>query len=161
QFNLLVSSSSTARGSYQLAGGTLTAAGEYVGDSGFGTFTQTGGYNSTSAIYLGAYFTQFTGIGTYALQGGTLNAGSITCLTNWTFTQTGGTLTFGTFAQGGGSVSLTQLQLGSAAAGQTYLLSAGTLIVPSIDVGPGGSFNLSGGTLLGGTCNLSGGVATL
>jgi len=53
-------------GTYALGGtGTLQSAQEYIGSSGTGTFTQTGGTNTVGTLSIGAS-------GTYSLQGGTL-----------------------------------------------------------------------------------------
>lgn len=63
----------TANGTLSyISGGTLSAAGVYVGSTGAGTLTHTGGTNSTSGLYLGRYVGDS---GTYLLSGaGTLNA---------------------------------------------------------------------------------------
>jgi hypothetical protein len=68
----------SASGDYNLTGGTLTSsASEYVGFSGTGNFTQSGGSNTTrgvSPLYVGL---DSNATGTYTLTGGTttLNAG--------------------------------------------------------------------------------------
>ena len=82
-------------GSYSLSGGYLAAATEYVGNSGSGAFTQSGGTNSASSgIVLG---NNDGSSGSYNLSGGSLFAGYITDgnYASGTFTQTGGTTSVG------------------------------------------------------------------
>jgi fibronectin-binding autotransporter adhesin len=58
-------------GSYDLSGGTLTAAAEYIGDGGSGTFTQElGSTNNAQFMEIGS---QASSVGTYTISGGTLN----------------------------------------------------------------------------------------
>jgi hypothetical protein len=72
---------------YTLNAGSLHSGYEYVGFMSGGSFTQTGGTHIVDQfLTLGPY-----AIGDYALQGGTLSAGSIQVAMG-TFTQTGGTL---------------------------------------------------------------------
>ena len=59
-------------GTYNLtSGGSLAALTEYIGDSGTGTFTQSGGTHSTVGFNLGI---NASGSGTYTLSGGSLSA---------------------------------------------------------------------------------------
>ena len=58
-------------GSYDLSGGTLTAASEYIGDSGTGTFTQEIGSTNTVQFMEIGFAAGSTG--TYTISGGTLN----------------------------------------------------------------------------------------
>ena len=81
-----------ASGSYNLNGsGSLTAFNEYVGYSGTGSFTQSGGTNSTANIL----FLGFNGRanGTYILSGSSVlaTAGELVGLSGvGSFTQSGG-----------------------------------------------------------------------
>ena len=138
------------RGTYNLGGnGQLTAATEYVGYSGTGTFTQSGGANSIGSyyysgpLYVGA---NAGGSGSYSLSGsGLLSANSeyVGSSGTGTFTQTGGTnnvnsyyagsLTLGANAGGSGAYNLSGSGLLSA--NSEYLGYSGT-----------GSFTQSGGT---------------
>jgi autotransporter-associated beta strand protein len=81
-------------GTIEITGGSLSAAISYIGDSGTGTFTQTGG---TSTISNSLYLGHTSGSnGTYTLSdSGQLNAGyeNIGDLGSGTFIQTGGTNT--------------------------------------------------------------------
>ncbi len=85
----------TAKGNYSLVDGTLTTHGEYVGVTGSGTFTQSGGLNSTFFLVLG----DGTGsAGTVVLSGGSLTIQtSLTYNAASQFIQTGGALTVGAF----------------------------------------------------------------
>ena len=56
-----------ASGAYNLSGGQLSASYQYIGNSGTGSFTQSGGTSTTAGyLYLG---NNTTGSGTYALSG--------------------------------------------------------------------------------------------
>jgi hypothetical protein len=82
---------SGSSGAYNLSGNSsLSATTQVIGYNGTGTFTQTGGTNTvanslTIAANVGSS-------GTYFLQGGTLNADTITVNPGGAFYQTGGTL---------------------------------------------------------------------
>ena len=124
-------------GSYNLSGsGLLTAQSvEYVGYSGTGTFTQSGGTNSIrgkSALCLGE---QSGSSGSYSLSGsGLLSA----------YNEAVGISGTGTFTQSGGTnMVMGAFSLGSAG---TYNLTGGALLVPGIR--GTGAFNLGGGTLV-------------
>ena len=137
------------RGTYNLGGnGQLTAATEYVGYSGTGTFTQSGGANSIGSYYSGPLYVGANagGSGSYSLSGsGLLSANSeyVGSSGTGTFTQTGGTnnvnsyyagsLTLGANAGGSGAYNLSGSGLLSA--NSEYLGYSGT-----------GSFTQSGGT---------------
>jgi autotransporter-associated beta strand protein len=153
-------------GTYNLSGGgLLSGATEYVGYSGSGSFTQTGGTHSVSyALYLGY---SVGGSGTYNLSGsGLLSTPSVQIGVSGTasFTQTGGThsvqdLSVGGFVVGSGTYSLSGSALlsayvesisGSGAnnftqTGGTNSLSGGLYVAE--DSGSG-SYNLSGSGLL-------------
>lgn len=148
--------------------GNLRANSEYVGDMGYmgyvkpfngdnpppntnstlgaGTFTQTGGTNTTGYLTLGYGFAGQgnVGYGTYTLSGGSLTAG----------TEYIGFYTTGNFTQTGGKNVVNNLLLSySNGSNGTYTLSGGTLIVSqSVSIGNGtggtGTFNLNKGTLL-------------
>ncbi len=126
---------------YNLSGGKLLATNEYVGDSGTGTFTQSGGTNSISGcLYLG-----YNRSGTYNLNGtGGLSAPNeyIGYSGTGTFNQSGGTNTIAS----GGALYLGYHFIGSG----TYTLSKPGLLYAQSDeiVGYGGTgtFTQSGGT---------------
>ena len=171
-------------GTYQMTAGTLAVAGgnwspagnEYVGYSGTGTFTQSGGTHTFSGTYSGNLYIGYNAgsLGTYEMSGtGLLTAGywedSSTVWVGYSGT--------GYFTQTGRTVDLTtSLNIGYNAGGNgTYTLTSGTVIAPSQYVGYGGTGILtqSGGTntatsvYLGGnagssgTYNLYGGTLTL
>lgn len=169
-----------ATGIYTLSGaGSLIASEEDIGatsytytpgqpeilSSGVGVFTQTGGTNEASSLYLG---NENGAAGVYNLQGGVLMAGTIFFSSNATFSQTGGMLSYSTLNQSGGSIvagaagGLFASPLTLAAGGSpiNYVLTGGTLTSPTINVGAGGSFNMSGGALVCEEFNLNGGTAT-
>src|SRR5262249_25794455 len=77
-------------GTFNLSGGTLTANGEDVGESGAGTFNQFGGSNSVGPFGQLIIAANAGASGTYNLQGGSLTANVVN---NDTFHQT-----FGTYA---------------------------------------------------------------
>ncbi|MHB8258289.1 MAG: hypothetical protein ACYDE0_13800, partial [Acidiferrobacterales bacterium] len=98
-------------GNYALSGGSLTVSTEYVGNSGTGTFTQSGGTDTTGNLYLGF---DYGGSGNYALSGtGSLSA-------SYEYVGDSGT---GTFTQSGGTNTVSEnLFLGENGSG-TYALS--------------------------------------
>ncbi len=116
---------------------------EIVGQSGTGTFTQSGGTNSLSTGQSGLVLGFNPGSsGTYNLSGGSLYGASEMMGDSGTgnFTQSGGTNTAG---------GLT-LAYNPASRG-TYNLNGGTLIVSAMGGGPGtAAFNFGGGTLQAG-----------
>jgi len=110
-----------ATGTYELSNGTLhVTGGETVGSQGIGTFTQTGGTHTVDGLMTLGRFAEDTGnnigkgVGTYNLQGGTLNDSLIV-----------GDAGIGTFNNSGGTHNVTgDLTLGSQATGDgTYNLS--------------------------------------
>ena len=133
-----------SRGTYNLSGGTLSLSvtgggASIIGDSGSGTFTQTGGSHDTLNLVLGAN----TGSsGTYELTGGGLGV-----LNNTIIGQSGR----GTFTQTGGDHTMVgDLILGnSTGSSGTYILSGGTLLMGgdgAIGFNGSGIFTQSGGT---------------
>ncbi len=135
---------STAKGTYDLGGtARLTANIEYVGYSGAGTFTQSGGSNSLS-LGLRIGYEEFNGSGIYTLSDGYLHASA------WEYVGCSG---LGTFIQSGGTNSISGnlcLAFQSTASG-TYNLNGGVLAVQSLGAGAGSAtFNFGGGTLQAG-----------
>ena len=109
---LELGSMSGSQGAYSLTAGSLTAAYEWVGVNGAGTFTQTGGSNTVTE-YLQLAHLAAGSTGSYTLSGGTLSCKVI---------EIGETGT-GEFAQSGGIHTVSAaLYLGFNGTG-TYLLS--------------------------------------
>ena len=127
-----ISAQRRPNGAYNLSGGALSVPTEYIGSSGVGTLSQSGGTNTVSGtLYLGY---NAGASGTYNLSG----TGQLTAPTEYvgyastaaaTFQQTGGTNTTSTFNVG---------------AGGQYVLAGGTLQVGSGSLINQGIF--SGGT---------------
>jgi hypothetical protein len=69
--SLLIAQAAASNDAYNLSGSSLSCGGESIGGEGTASFTQTGGSNTYSTLYLG-----FSGgaIGTYMLSSGTLSA---------------------------------------------------------------------------------------
>jgi len=91
--NLYLGSAAGFTGSHILSGtGTFTASNEYIGNSGSGTFTQTGGTHTVTSTL--AIAQNAGSSGTYNLQGGLLDASIIDIVNagTATFNFTGGTL---------------------------------------------------------------------
>ena len=88
---------------YNLIGGSLAASTEYIGNSGSGAFTQTGGTNTVSNTLTLA--SNSGSSGTYNLQGGSLSAATVNLNAGGLFNQTGGSLNATTFNQQGGTVT--------------------------------------------------------
>ena len=138
--NLYVGYNVGSSGSYNLNGSGVLCAGnwlftgfEYVGYSGNGTFTQSGGTNSAvEFLYLGY---NAGSAGSYILSGSAVLSAA---------TEYVGVLGMGTMCQSGGTNTVSTLSLGG---NGTVDLSGGALIVGSIQ-GSGGTFNLGGGTLV-------------
>ena len=147
-YSLYLGFNAGSNGMYNLSGsGLLTAGSEYVGYSGTGTFTQSGGTNNYlyGPLYLGY---NAGSSGTYILSG----SGQVSANNNeyvgysgtGTFTQSGGTNSIGSY------YSLGSLYLGNnAGSSGTYNLSgSGQLSAGSEYVGYSGTgtFTQSGGT---------------
>jgi len=86
-----------AKGAFELGGGTLTAMQSFVGKSGTGSFTQTGGvYHAQQFLSLGD---ESQGIGAYSMAGGLLDAWELDVGYEGTgsFTQSNGNVSVGSF----------------------------------------------------------------
>jgi hypothetical protein len=142
--NLYVGNSSGAVGAYMLSGtAKLECSGtEYIGYSGAGTFTQSGGTNTIDdgPLLLG---NNVNSNGTYNLSGGTLDCSSFGC------EQIGVSGTAG-FTQSGGTNHSIDLTLAvKASASGTYTLTNGALNLDrDLEIGElgSGTFTQSGGT---------------
>jgi hypothetical protein len=177
-------------GTYNLSGGSLStgnSATEYVGYSGSGSFTQTGGTNNASGGFdVGV---NSGSSGTYQLQGGSLTTQGeyIGHSGSGAFAQTGGTNNLGngqlylgvnsgssgTYTLGGGSGSPVLAAgteyVGYYDAGGSFTQSGGTNTVSTLylatNSGSSGTYNLQGGSLsaaavslyVGGLFNQNGG----
>lgn len=128
-------------GTYSLSAGSLTTYFEFVGNSGTGTFSQTGGTNSAGQLYLGIG----TGAsGTYTLSGAGILSASYVSVGH------GG---IGTFIQNGGTHNTQQMQIGTMPGGAgTYNLRGGTLNVDDYVSGGSGTDTLK---IDGGVLNLA------
>ena len=143
-------------GSYALGpSGTLSADSEYIGFSGTGTFTQSGGSNTvSSALYLGVG--PFSS-GTYNLNGGTL---IVSAMSGWSgtaaFNFSGGTL------QAGARFS-TDLPIALAASGGNGTIDTAGLVVTLAGPlsGPGGLIKAGSGTLIVTAANTYAGGTTI
>ncbi len=123
---------------YNLGGGSLSAAFETLGQAGTGTVNQSGGTNSANLLYLGW---SSSASGTYNLSDGVLLSGG---------TETIGYAGAGTFTQTGGTNTAGLLTVGKFASG-TYNLNGGLLIASSLSRGQiSAVLNFSGGTLQAG-----------
>jgi autotransporter-associated beta strand protein len=151
----------TSNGTYNLTAGLLSLPssywGLYVGYSGTGNFTQSGGTTTVAgSVYLGY---NSGSSGTYSLSGGSL---SVSSTSGGLYVGYSGT---GSFTQSGGTANVSSLILGyypalgySTGSSGTYNLNGGTLIVSSISGGSGTfAFNFNGGTVQAGT-NFSAGL---
>ncbi len=131
-------------GAYNLSGGAVSAPTEYLGYSGIGSFTQSGGTHALSSyLYLGY---QAGSSGTYNFNSGLLTSAweSVGYSGSGSFAQTGGTHAIsGYFFLGSNSDPL----LGTQSSG-SYSLSAGSLSASYEIVGAlgSGNFTQSGGT---------------
>ncbi|MHB9072264.1 MAG: autotransporter domain-containing protein [Desulfobaccales bacterium] len=135
---------------FNLGGGNVTAAKEYVGHSGTGTFTQSGGTNTVSGNLILAANADSSG--TYNLQGGGLTAGTIIVNSGGLFNQTGGTLDAPITLAGGIVAAGTDNGLGN----QTLTINSGTLqaatgTTPTL----GNPISVGGDFILGGADNLT------
>jgi hypothetical protein len=133
---LTVAAESGSRGTYDLSGGSLSTGNEVIGALGIdGTFTQSSGTNTVNeTLYLGAYHSGSRG--TYILSGsGNLAAAD----------EVIGYYGTGFFTQSGGTNTVTDtLTLAAYGGGGTYNLEGGTLSAGTIQVNPGGAFNVTG-----------------
>ena len=127
-------------GTLQVSAGQLSSPIQFVGNSGTGSFVQSGGSNSlggSGLLYLG---NAPGASGSYSLSGGLLSA----------TTEYLGNSGSGSFTQSGGTHAVTNgLYLGAnAGSSGTYNLNGGLLSVSAISAGSGNAtFNFGGGTL--------------
>jgi autotransporter-associated beta strand protein len=160
QYLYLGDPNSTNSGTIQMSGGSLSVSSqERLGNTGAGTFTQSGGTNNIG---------NFLYLGYNPGSSGTYNLGGSGVLSAWT--EYVGCSGAGTFTQSGGTNNVGHLlYLGyNPGSSGTYNLSGSGLVSASteyVGVGGTGSFTQSGGTnsvaeslSLSGTYNLSGGV---
>ena len=138
---LYLGNSDSGSGTYTLSGsGWLSAAEQYIGVSGSGGFTQSGGTNSVSDAVSVGYAAGSSG--TYSLSGS-----GLLLATDESIGDSGR----GNFVQPGGTNSLSNLYLGNNAGGSgTYTLSGDGRLFASdqfIGVSGSGSFTQSGGTI--------------
>ena len=152
-------------GTYSLGGsGLLSAVSEYIGYSGSGAFTQSGGTNTMSGNYGGLYvgynsgsggsyglsgsgllsaaneYIGYSGTGAFAQSGGTNNAGSELSL-GW---YSGSSGTYG--LSGSGLLSTSTLIVGNSGAG-TFAQTGGSNSAGFLSIGSSGYYQFSGGTL--------------
>ena len=141
---------SGSNGYYNLSGnGTLNIQSENIGNQGNGTFSQTGGTNSVTALSINA-------LGTYTLGGtGTLQRRSNETFTSsGTFTHTGGTNTISTglyLAGNGTSVSSYSLSGTGSLTASTEIVGGYSVLDDSVHTG---NFTQSAGTNTVGTGGL-------
>jgi fibronectin-binding autotransporter adhesin len=148
--NLILGDETGRTGSYTLASGkTMNTADQYLGVSGTGNFTQSGGTANVGNLRFG---TQASGVGTYLLSGGTLNVtGQVLDGPGTGTLQIDGSGTFNP----SGSVTVDNLKVGIASAG-SHTQSGQTYTVGTLTLGAG-SYTLAGGTLnAGGVANTTG-----
>jgi autotransporter-associated beta strand protein len=145
KYFLYLGNSLNSQGTYNLSGSaTLSAAREYIGYSGAGTFVQTGGTNSVLDLTYGELYLGYnaTAHGSYTLSAGSLSAYGIIV----------GNKGSGTFEQNGGTISHAGLTLGSEAGSSgSYTLSNGSLTAGNahstvIGSSGTGTFTQTGGT---------------
>jgi autotransporter-associated beta strand protein len=148
---LRVGYDSSGPGYYTLDGSAqLSATVEYIGDNGIGTLTQTGGTNTVGTLSVGHFAyagASYTPRGTYNLSGH-----GILTVTGTAYLGQGNT-TIATFTQTGGSSSFGTLRLGDTwGSSGTCNLSGGTMTLGGLAAGAGtANFNFNGGTLRAGT----------
>jgi hypothetical protein len=168
-------------GTYAMSGGTLLGGSIIVGDPGFGTFTQSGGYVGVSTLKLANYRIDLATYptGYYRLQSGTLSAGDVIVGYEGagTFVHNGGTanlanyLVLGNRPGGpGGAYTLESPGILRVGLGEyvgfmssgSFLQTGGTHLVDgTLTIGPAsGLYTMSGGTLSAGTVQLSSGTFT-
>jgi len=135
----------------------------YVGYSGAGKFTQSGGTHSVTGIL---FLWENGSSGTYNLQEGSLTAGGITVNSGGFFNQTGGTMNAPITLTGDTVAAGTDIGLGS----QTLTITSGTLqaasgTTPTLgnDISVNGDFTVGGANnlTLSGAVSLGGAIRTL
>jgi len=148
-FHDFIVDSGTSSGSFLTYNAVLSAAGQYIGRSGSGSFTHTGGANTANCLILGL---NSSGSGSYQLTG-TGDPGAETHLV--TGTTIVGYDGAGSFTQDGGKhTAQSALILGRNAPGNgTYALNDGTLTArDNVFIGLSGSGSI---TQSGGTCTVN------
>lgn len=142
---LYLGSNAGGSGTYNLSGGQLLCANcssnsptEYIGYSGTGTFTQSGGTNTVNRTYISVGYAS-TGKGTYNLLGGLLSVPGIYV----------GNSGIGIVNQSGGVNQTSSVLIASnTGSSGTYNLNGGTLITSSLGKGSGSAtFCFGGGTV--------------
>ena len=139
--NCLLIVGNSGQGNYTLSGtGQLSAASEVVGRSNLGTFTQTGGTNTTNSLTFGAYS---GGNGTYNLNGGLLVTKSLAKSSgSATFNFGGGTL------QAGGAITCSLPLKLTGTGGNASLDTAGYAVTLSGQLSGLGGLNKLGANTL-------------
>ncbi|MBD3297012.1 MAG: hypothetical protein GF392_06540 [Candidatus Omnitrophica bacterium] len=142
-------SGSSSSGTYDLSGGTLTAAYEYLGYYGDMSFIQTGGtHNVNNQMRLGYGYN--ANPATYDLQDGILNTNEV-----YIGTQYGNAS--GVMDQSGGTHNVTQLYISEDDDTGVYNLSGGTLDADHITLEDGdATFNYTAGALYVDNFNIDG-----
>ena len=143
--------SSAGSGTIQMSAGGLSGGYEYVGDSGSGGFTQTGGVNSASGTL--ALGNSVGGNGTYSLSGGSISGGYeyVGNYGSGGFTQTGGTNSASGNLSLGKSVGGSDTYSGGTAVNGGTLTVADTSAIPDgsvLSVGPGATLILDPSSLI-------------
>ncbi|MBU1053128.1 MAG: hypothetical protein KKC46_04765 [Proteobacteria bacterium] len=138
---LNINSYSSEGGTYELSDGSLNATNEKIGLYAKGTFKQSGGTNTTNDLKIGLHSSdgsvEHSGVGTYILSNGSLNA----------INETIGYQGIGTFIQSGGTNTVANdliIAIYSAILGK-YVISGGILEAGSIKNND--EFEMSGGTV--------------
>ena len=131
-------------GNYLLTGGSLNSHFEYIGDTGQGSFNQSGGTNvCTGTINLGPSGTS-SGIVYLAYAAGSTGSYSLSGTGSLTATiEDVGYQGSGSFNQSGGVNSTTVLNINSG----TYDLTGGSLSLTTLALGTSATFNNNGGAL--------------
>ena len=154
--NLTLGHYAGSTGTYAKTGGILDPVDLIVGDAGVSTFTQGAGTTEvTNLLILG---NQATGIGTFNLNDGNLNAGVGPAPIPAEIIGNAGT---GTFNQNGGTNTVTILEVAfNPGSSGTYNLTGGILTATTVNLNPGGTFNeaAAGNFLYATTFNQQGGT---
>ena len=140
---------SDGSGTVQMTAGSLSASLQTVGDSGMGSFTQSGGTNNAGNLFLTAFALSRGESGTYNLYGsGLLSVPGdelVGASGTGIFTQSGGTNAVGSLAVGYGNPDDNFYGLGAYNLSGTGLLSAAD---EGVGDGGTGNFTQTGGTNL-------------
>jgi uncharacterized protein with beta-barrel porin domain len=154
--DLILGNNAGATGTYNLDGGSLTLLSKfspsnaYIGNSGTGIFTQSGGTNTIAGgnLYL-AYNAGSSG--TYNLQGGSLSAGAIIVNPNGVFNQTGGSLDAPITLAGGTVAAGTDNGLGN----QPLTINGGTIAASAANITVDNLLTIDGSFNMGGVAGTS------